>query len=103
MARVEFRVDGNLVNSDTSSPYSFSATGLANGTHSVTATAVDNGNPALSTTSSAVTFTVGVGGNTAPQVSLTSPTVNQSFPSGTAVTRSELRIRRGGATRGHRQ
>ena len=85
VARVEFRVDGNLVNSDTSSPYSFSATGLANGTHSVTATAVDNGTPALSATSAAVTFTVGGGGNTAPQVSLTSPTANQNFASGAAV------------------
>ena len=85
VARVEFRVDGNLVNSDTSSPYSFSATGLANGNHTATATAVDNGNPALSTTTAAVTFTVGAGGNTAPQVSLTSPTANQNFASGASI------------------
>src|SRR5688572_20585319 len=85
VARVEFRVDGTLVSTDTSSPYSFSATGLANGSHSVTATAVDNGTPALSTTTAAVTFTVGGGGNTAPQVSLTSPSANQNFASGAAV------------------
>jgi aryl-phospho-beta-D-glucosidase BglC (GH1 family) len=85
VARVEFRVDGNLVNSDTTSPYSFSATGLANGSHTVTATAVDNGTPALSTTTSAVTFTVGGGSNTPPQVSLTTPTPNQNFASGAAV------------------
>jgi endoglucanase len=95
--RVEFRVDGNLVNSDTSSPYSFSATGLANGTHTATATAVDNGSPALSTTTSTVTFTVGAGGNTPPQVSVTSPTANQSFPSGTAVTLAATASDPGGA------
>src|SRR5688572_2871109 len=85
VARVEFRVDGTLVSTDTSSPYSFNLSGLANGSHTATATAVDNGSPALSTTTAAVTFTVGSGGNTPPQVSLTSPTANQSFTSGAAV------------------
>ena len=79
VVRVEFRVDGNLVNTDTTSPYTFTATGLAAGSHTVTATAVDNGSPALSTTTAAVAFTVGAGGNTAPTVSVTSPTANQSF------------------------
>ena len=83
IASVVFRVDGNVVNTDTSSPYSFSATGLATGTHSATATATDNGG--ASTTSTAVTFTVGGGSNPAPTVSLTSPTPNQSFASGAAV------------------
>ena len=59
MVRVEFRVDGNLVNTDTTAPYAFTATGLAAGSHSVTATAVDNGSPALSTTSTAVAFSIG--------------------------------------------
>ena len=71
--RVDFRLDGSttVVGSDTTSPYNFSVpAGLATGSHTVTATAVDNGSPALSTTSAAVTFTVGGGGNTAPQVSL---------------------------------
>jgi len=84
VVRVEFRVDGTLVATDTSSPYSFSATGLANGNHSVTATAVDNGSPALSTTTAAVPFSIGTG-NTPPTVSLTSPTTNQSFAAGAAV------------------
>ncbi len=66
VVRVEFRVDGNLVNTDTTAPYAFTATGLAAGNHTVTATAVDNGTPALSTTSSAVAFTIGATGNTAP-------------------------------------
>jgi hypothetical protein len=96
VARVEFRVDGTLVNSDTTSPYSFSAAGLASGSHSVTATAVDNGSPALSTTTAAVTFTVGTA-NTAPQVTLTSPTANQSFPPASAVTLAATASDPGGA------
>lgn len=85
VANVVFRVDGTVVNTDTSSPYSFSVSGLANGTHTATATATDNGNPALSTTSTSVSFTVGAGGNTAPTVSLTSPTANQNFAAGASV------------------
>ena len=88
MVRVDFRIDGSttVVGSDTTSPYTFTRpAGLANGTHTVTATAVDNGTPALSTTSAAVTFTVGGGGNTAPTASVTSPTANQNFAANTAI------------------
>src|SRR5215510_1350731 len=83
IASVVFRIDGNVVNTDTTSPYSFSATGVANGTHTATATATDNGG--ASTTSTTVTFTVGGGSNPPPTVSLTSPTANQNFASGAAV------------------
>jgi len=43
VSRVEFSVDGQLVNTDTSSPYGFSldTTTLANGSHTITATAFD--------------------------------------------------------------
>lgn len=58
VSRVEFRVDGNLVNTDTTSPYSFNVTGLAAGSHTAQATAFDNGTPALSTATAAVPFTV---------------------------------------------
>lgn len=58
VSRVEFRVDGNLVNTDTSSPYSFAVTGLASGSHTAQATAFDNGSPALSTATAAVPFTI---------------------------------------------
>jgi len=88
VVRVDFRLDGSttVVGSDTTSPYNFSVpAGLSTGTHTVTATAVDNGTPALSTTTPAVTFTVGGGGNTPPQVSLTSPTANQNFAANTAI------------------
>jgi len=97
VVRVEFRVDGTLVNSDTTSPYAFTATGLAAGSHTVTATAVDNGSPALSTVSTAVTFSIGTTGNTAPTVTLTAPTSGQSFPAGSAVTLSANASDPGGA------
>lgn len=98
VVRVEFRVDGNLVNTDTTAPYAFTATGLLAGNHTVTATAVDNGSPALSTTSSAVAFTIGATGNTAPTVSLTAPTNAQVFPTGTtSVTLSATASDPGGA------
>jgi len=84
--RVEFLVDGNVVATDTTSPYSASAPGLTAGNHTAAARAFDNGNPALSTTSGNVTFMVqGGGGNQAPVVNLTSPTAGQSFAAGAAV------------------
>ena len=62
VVRVEFRIDGALVGTDTTSPYTFSATSVAAGSHSATATAFDNGTPSLSTVSTAVPFSVGAAG-----------------------------------------
>jgi cellulose 1,4-beta-cellobiosidase len=62
--RVEFLVDGTVVATDTTSPYTASATGLTAGSHTATARAFDNASPAASTTSAGVTFMVqGGGGN----------------------------------------
>jgi len=58
VARVEFLVDGTVVGTDTTSPYSFSATGVTVGSHTAAARAVDNGSPALSTTTATRPFTV---------------------------------------------
>jgi cellulose 1,4-beta-cellobiosidase len=55
---VEFRVDGTLVNSDTTSPYSFSATGLTTGSHTAQATAFDNATAPLSAATALIPFTV---------------------------------------------
>ena len=74
VARVEFRVDGNLVNTDTTAPYSFTATGLGAGSHSATAIAFDNGSPALSTMSTAVPFTIA--GTTQPSIIANPTSVN---------------------------
>jgi hypothetical protein len=64
VAKVEFLVDGAVVGTDTSSPYSISwnSTTAANGSHSFTARATDTAGNA--TTSAAVTATVSNAGST---------------------------------------
>lgn len=87
VSRVEFRVDGNLVNSDTSSPYSFNVTGLASGSHTAQATAFDNGSPALSTSTAAVPFTI-TGGTTTPTITASPNSLTlASGASGTSIIR----------------
>jgi hypothetical protein len=88
VARVEFRVNGTLVGTDTTAPYQASATGLANGTHTATATAFDNGTPVQSTTSTAVTFTVG-GGTVTPSVQAVPAAVSVA---GGATATSSIRL-----------
>ncbi|MFF5247803.1 glycoside hydrolase family 6 protein [Streptosporangium sp. NPDC000095] len=83
ISKVEFYVDGTLVNTDTTAPYSYSATGLASGAHTASAKAYDNASPALSTQTAAVPFTVG-GGNTTPSI-VASPT-SLSVPEGSSRT-----------------
>ncbi|MFF5112802.1 glycoside hydrolase family 6 protein [Streptosporangium sp. NPDC000509] len=83
ISKVEFYVDGTLVNTDTTAPYSYSATGLASGSHTASAKAYDNASPALSTQTAAVPFTVG-GGNTTPSI-VASPT-SLSVPEGSSRT-----------------
>ena len=58
VTRVEFHVDGVLRGVDTAPPYTWDVLGLPSGTHTVTATAFDNGNPARSAQAS-VAFGVG--------------------------------------------
>lgn len=65
VSKVEFYVDGTLVNTDTSAPYGYSATGVAAGSHTAKAKAYDNGTPVLSAETAAVPFTVGSDGGTA--------------------------------------
>ncbi|MET0535507.1 MAG: cellulase family glycosylhydrolase [Steroidobacter sp.] len=86
VSRVEFRVDGNLVNTDTSSPYSFTVTGLANGSHTAQATAFDNGSPALSAATAAVPFTIG--STTTPSITATPTTLSlNGGTTGTSILR----------------
>ena len=86
VTQVEFLVNGNVVGSDTSNPYSISwdSTSLANGPATITARASDGSN---TTTSSAHNVTIDNNGSpppdtTPPSVSLTAPadaaTVNGS-------------------------
>src|SRR4051812_47296879 len=58
VGRVEFRIDGALVSTDTSAPYSFSTSTLAAGSHTAQATAFDDASPPLSTSTAAIPFTI---------------------------------------------
>ncbi|WP_433362838.1 glycoside hydrolase family 6 protein [Streptosporangium sp. CA-115845] len=82
VSKVEFYVDGTLVNTDTTAPYSYSATGLAAGSHTAKAKAYDNATPALSTETAAVPFTVA--GTSTPSI-VASPT-SVSVPEGGSAT-----------------
>jgi hypothetical protein len=76
---VQFHVDGTNVGSAiTAAPYNYSlnTTTLSQGSHTVTATATDIYN--LSMTSPGVTFNVNNASNSAPTVSITSPTAGTS-------------------------
>jgi hypothetical protein len=75
VAKVDFYNGATLLASDTTSPYAFSWTGVANGTYGVRAVATDN--QGASTTSATATITVA--SNVAPLVSMTSPSNGASF------------------------
>jgi hypothetical protein len=55
--RVEFLVDGNMIASDTSAPYSadWDTSGVADGSHSLTARVVDSANTSVTSTATNVT------------------------------------------------
>lgn len=74
VARVDFLVDGAVVSSDTSSPYNGSATGLAVGSHTAAARAVDN--LGGTTTGPNVSFTVT--GTQTPSIVLTPTSLSVS-------------------------
>ncbi len=79
VTKVEFYRDGNLVASDTSSPYEAGVSGLAAGTYSFTAVATDDRGGTA--TSAAVTVIV----NAAPTVSITAPANGATFTAPGAV------------------
>ena len=84
---VQFRVDGNNIGSlDFSRPYTaaWNTSGVANGTHTLTAVARDAANNLR--TSAPITVTVKKGGDTtAPTVSITSPANGATISGGTVT------------------
>ena len=87
VASVTFRVDGNVVGSaDTTAPYSVSwnTSGVASGSHTITAEAADAaGNRG---TSAAVTVTIAAAQNQPPTVSLTAPANGATFTAPASIT-----------------
>ncbi|MFM1745629.1 MAG: hypothetical protein RLZZ630_1566, partial [Bacteroidota bacterium] len=81
VAQVEFFVNGTSVGVDNASPYSANWSATA-GSQSLTAVATDNNG--ATTTSSAVSITVGTP-NTPPTVSITSPAAGATFTVGNVV------------------
>jgi hypothetical protein len=80
ISKVEFYRDTTLLNTDTTSPFSFNWTNVPAGTYSLTAKATDNNNAV--TTSSAIS----VISNALPTVSITSPANNASFIAPATIT-----------------
>jgi RHS repeat-associated protein len=81
--RVDFYLNGSLAQSVTQAPFSYSATGLAFGTYTLTAVATDS--QGTQTTSSARTFTVS-NTNVPPTVSLVIPVDNSRWNAPASVT-----------------
>jgi beta-glucanase (GH16 family) len=79
VAKVEFYQGSTLLATSTASPYSYTWAGVAAGTYSLTAKATDN--QGASTTSGAVSVTVGAA-TTAPNLALNRPTVTSSTENG---------------------
>ncbi|MBX3698324.1 MAG: PHB depolymerase family esterase [Dokdonella sp.] len=84
--RVEFLIDGNLVASDTSSPYTYAwnTAAAANGSHVLQVRAVDTAGNTTTSSSISVTVSGGVSDTTPPSVSLTFPAAGASL-SGTVT------------------
>ncbi|PKB17733.1 Ig-like domain-containing protein [Flavobacterium sp. 5] len=84
IASVEFYNGTTLLGSDTASPYSFTWSGVAVGSYTITTKAYDN--LSAVTTSSAVNITVNASGsNQAPIVSITTPVTGASFTAPASV------------------
>lgn len=77
IAKVEFFVNGSEIGEDSTAPYSFQVTGLAQADYTLTARATDN--LGMSTTSAAVTLHVTPPLTTPPTVAITAPVTGSSF------------------------
>ncbi|HEV7610047.1 MAG TPA: glycoside hydrolase family 6 protein [Steroidobacteraceae bacterium] len=87
VSRVEFRIDGTLVNTDTTSPYGFTNPALSAGSHTAQATAFDNATPPLSTATALIPFTV-LGATTGNTIVANPATVNiAGGATGTSIVR----------------
>ena len=82
VSKVEFLLNGFVMGTAVSAPYTFTATNIAPGNITATARATDN--DGTSTTSAGVTITVAA--NQAPTVSITAPASGASFSAPTDVT-----------------
>jgi hypothetical protein len=104
IARVDFRVDGQVVGSDTSAPYAFTWTAAGVGAHTLTAVAVDSANASTTSNGVPIAVTLPSGGGrvnvalaTNGGTATASSTANVNYPPSAAIDG-----RRSGAVRGQR-
>jgi hypothetical protein len=90
VSSVEFYIDSALVNTDTSSPYSYSwsTTSYSNGAHSIYAKAKDAANNVGTSSTISVTVSNSVADTTAPTVSITAPTSGATVSGTTTISAS---------------
>lgn len=84
VSKVDFYNGTTLLGTDNVSPYSYSWTGVAAGTYSITAKATDNAN--ATTTSSAVTVIINAATNQAPTVNISSPASGAGYNAPASIT-----------------
>ena len=84
VAKVDFYNGVTLLGTATTSPYSFTWSNVAAGTYSITAKATDN--EGITTASAPVTVFVAAPNNTAPTISITSPTASATYTTPATVT-----------------
>lgn len=87
VSRVDFLVDGAVVGSDSSSPYSFSwnSTTASNGSHTLASRAYDAAGNSATSASVSVTVSNTAGDTTAPTVSIASPASGATVSGTTTV------------------
>ncbi|MDJ1470513.1 Ig-like domain-containing protein, partial [Xanthocytophaga flava] len=83
IAKVEFYVGSAKIGETTSAPYSISWIPSAIGSYALTAKAIDNQSGA--STSSVVNVTITAPANQLPSITLTAPTTNASYPTGSSI------------------
>jgi regulation of enolase protein 1 (concanavalin A-like superfamily) len=83
IVRVEFYAGSQLIGTDTSAPYTTTATGVAAGTYALTAVATDEDNAV--TASAAVNVTVSAPPNQPPTVAITSPANGATYSASPSI------------------
>jgi len=82
ISEVEFYMDGTLIFTDTTAPYTYSTSGLTSGTHNIKVKVTDN---AFATATDSVTILIKNFSNQLPLVSILSPEDGVSFTHGSTI------------------
>jgi hypothetical protein len=86
ITKVEFLNGSTVLATVTSAPYTYSWTNVTAGSYTISARATDNANAATTSSESNVTVNPATGGNIAPTVTLSTPTVSGTAPATVTLT-----------------